>query len=59
LGLKYRLKVRYFGFFKTIRGKIKEIPLDNGPAAKVDDEDYGWLSAYSWYAYCDSERGMI
>ncbi len=37
---------------------MKEIPLGNGLNAKVDDEDYEWLSAYSWYAYYDSKRGM-
>jgi len=37
---------------------MKEIPLGNGLNAKVDDEDYEWLSAYSWYAYYDSQRGM-
>jgi len=38
---------------------MKEIPLDNGQAAFVDDEDYEWLNAYSWYAYYDPERAMI
>ncbi len=37
---------------------MKEIPLDNGQSAIVDDEDYEWLSAYSWYAYYDSARQM-
>ena len=37
---------------------MKEIPLGKGLNAKVDDEDYEWLSAYSWYAYYDSKRGM-
>ena len=37
---------------------MKEIPLGNGLNAKVDEEDYEWLSTYSWYAYYDSERGM-
>jgi len=50
---------------------MKEIPLvpkgilrqesiglwSNGLNAKVDDEDYEWLSRYSWYAYYDSQRG--
>ena len=37
---------------------MKEIPLDNGLTAKVDDEDYEWLSRNSWYAYYDPQRGM-
>ncbi len=37
---------------------MKEIPLGNGQNAQVDDEDYEWLSRYSWYAYFDAERGM-
>jgi hypothetical protein len=37
---------------------MKEIPLGNGLNAKVDDEDYEYLSRYSWYAYYDAERGM-
>jgi len=49
---------------------MKEIPLGNGQNAnatlrssslrstRVDDEDYEWLSRYSWYAYYDPERGM-
>jgi len=37
---------------------MKEIPLGNGLTAKVDDEDYEWLSRYSWYAYYDPQRGM-
>jgi len=37
---------------------MKEIPLGNGLNAKVDDEDYEWLSRYSWYAYHDPQRGM-
>ena len=37
---------------------MKEIPLDNGQAAKVDDEDYEWLSAYSCYAYFNPDRQM-
>ena len=36
---------------------MKEIPLGNGQSAKVDDEDYEWLSRYNWYAYHDPERG--
>ncbi len=43
---------------------MKEIPLvpkgilwSNGQFAKVDDEDYEWLSRYNWYAYYDSQRG--
>jgi len=37
---------------------MKEIPLDNGQSAKVDDEDYEWLSQYKWYAYDDPKSGM-
>jgi hypothetical protein len=37
---------------------MKEIPLGNGLNAKVDDEDYEWLSQYTWYAYHDPERDM-
>ena len=37
---------------------MKEIPLGNGQNAKVDDEDYEWLSRYTWYAYYDSQRDM-
>ncbi len=37
---------------------MKEIPLDNGQFAKVDDEDYEKLSRYKWYAYYDPERKM-
>ncbi len=37
---------------------MKEIPLDNGQFAKVDDEDYEWLSQYKWYAYYDPQRGQ-
>lgn len=37
---------------------MKEIPLRNGQSAKVDDEDYEYLSRYSWYAYYDSEKAM-
>jgi len=29
---------------------MKEIPLTKGYVAKVDDEDYGWLSQYKWNA---------
>jgi hypothetical protein len=36
---------------------MKEIPLGNGMTTKVDDEDYEWLSRYSWYAYYDSQQG--
>jgi hypothetical protein len=36
---------------------MKEIPLSNGLTAKVDDEDYEWLSRYNWYAYYDPQRG--
>lgn len=37
---------------------MKEIPLTNGQDAKVNDEDYEYLSRYTWYAYCDSEKQM-
>jgi len=37
---------------------MKEIPLGNGLNAKVDDEDYEYLSRFSWYAYYDEERQM-
>ena len=36
---------------------MKEIPLGNGQNAKVDDEDYEWLSKYEWYAYYDPGQG--
>jgi hypothetical protein len=36
---------------------MKEIPLDNGQNAIVDDEDYEWLSQYKWYAYYDPDSG--
>lgn len=29
---------------------VKEIILDNGMKAKVDDEDYDWLMKYKWNA---------
>lgn len=29
---------------------MKEIPLTQGQVAIVDDEDYEWLSAFSWHA---------
>lgn len=29
---------------------MKTIPLNNGMAALVDDEDYEWLSSFTWYA---------
>ena len=37
---------------------MKEIPLGNGRFAKVDDEDYEWLSKYEWYAYFDPQKGQ-
>jgi hypothetical protein len=37
---------------------MKKIPLGKSLNAKVDDEDYEWLSGYSWYAYYDPQRGM-
>ena len=36
---------------------MKEIPLGNGRTARVNDEDYEWLSRYTWYAYYDPQRG--
>jgi hypothetical protein len=38
---------------------MKEIPLGNGLNAKVDDEDYEYLSGYSWYAHYDPQRGKM
>ncbi len=38
---------------------MKLIPLDNGQNAMVDDEDYGWLSQYTWYACYDPKRGDV
>jgi len=35
---------------------MKKIPLGNGQNAIVDDEDYGWLSRYEWYACYDPKR---
>ncbi len=29
----------------------REIPLTKGYVALVDDEDYGWLSEWNWFAY--------
>ena len=37
---------------------MKQIPLDDGQFAKVDDEDYECLSKYKWYAYYDPKRRM-
>jgi hypothetical protein len=37
---------------------MKEIPLGHGLKAKVDDEDYEWLSRYKWYAYFDAGQGQ-
>ena len=38
---------------------MKEIPLGNGLNTKVDDEDYEWLSAYSWYVYSNLSKNSI
>ena len=35
---------------------MKEIQLGDGRSAKVDDEDYKWLSKYKWYTYYDPEQ---
>ncbi len=37
--------------------EAREIPLGNGLNTIVDAENYEWLSAYSWYAWYDPERG--
>jgi hypothetical protein len=37
---------------------MKEIPLGYGLNAKVDDEDYDWLSKYEWYPYFDETMGQ-
>jgi hypothetical protein len=37
---------------------MKEIPLGYGLNAKVDDEDYDWLSRYEWYPCFNEERGQ-
>jgi len=34
---------------------MKEIPLGYGQNAKVDDEDYEWLSGYSWVNFLPME----
>ena len=36
----------------------KRIPLTRGLFTVVDDDDYGWLSEFSWYAQKDS-RGKL
>jgi hypothetical protein len=36
---------------------MKEIPLGHGLKTQVDDEDYEWLSKYTWYAYVDPASG--
>jgi len=36
---------------------MKLIPLTNGQNAMVDDEDYEWLSQYTWYPCYDPKRG--
>lgn len=38
---------------------MKLIPLTNGQNTMVDDEDYEWLSQYTWYACYDPKRGDI
>ena len=37
---------------------MREIPLDNGQKAQVDDEDYARLVRYKWYAYQDPASGQ-
>jgi len=36
---------------------MKEIPLDDGQKAQVDDEDYERLVRFTWYAYYDPKSG--
>jgi ABC-type multidrug transport system fused ATPase/permease subunit len=56
-GQSWRLASRIETCVERMERTMKEIPLGNGLNAKVDDEDYEWLSRYTWYAYYDPERG--
>jgi hypothetical protein len=42
----------------TPNHSTKQIPLPTSHNAKVDDEDYEYLSRYKWYAYYDSQKAM-